>query len=722
MKFVALLCVASFGFAARSAGQKDVKADRDAKRPISTTDAVQTTRLADHEYFQGDSSEGRVAHFSQNGKRFIVVLKKGNPEQNTNEFSLLLFRTSDAFESPKPELLLTMSSSSNRDAIGNLTWLEDNRTVVFVGENPGELPQIYALDVETKQLAKLTSHDTPVVSFSVSGNGEKLLFAADPPAKKTFDTSEARRNGVIISSQDLVNDILAGGSHGYRRTLSEGEELFYQTRHAAPAAVPLSDVIWADSLLSFSPDGRYAVFTAFARKVPGSWGDYQDKDIARVMTQARPKGVAVPLRRYMVFDTESGRTEPLLDSPVFRGRASWAQSGEKVLIPETFLPLDVSDRVEREERRKSKYYAEIRLPDKAYRKISQEDWAKRDEADLPLQVVLEEDVNTPPKIYASNTKSKRKELLLDLNPQFQELSFGKVEVIEWKTADGGNSKGGLYLPPDYIPEKKYPLIIQTHGFDPDIRFSMDGLNDWSSGFAARPLAARGFLVLQSSMFAPGYEAPGQEARREMARYEGAIDYLDGRGLIDRTRVGIVGFSRTVYEVGYALTHSKYHFAAAVLVDGIDGSYLQYLSFSNSIPGWSTAFEALNGGSPFGEGLSSWLKNSPGFNLDKMNAPLRLVALGPGSVLEGWQWYSGLSLMNKPVDFVYLPDAPHLIVKPWEQITAQQGLVDWFSFWLKGEEDPAPAKAQQYTRWREMQERHGEYRQRGNLLGELPRNR
>jgi dipeptidyl aminopeptidase/acylaminoacyl peptidase len=310
MKFVALLCVASFGFAARSAGQKDVKADRDAKRPISTTDAVQTTRLADHEYFQGDSSEGRVAHFSQNGKRFIVVLKKGNPEQNTNEFSLLLFRTS---------------------------------------ENPGELPQIYALDVETKQLAKLTSHDTPVVSFSVSGNGEKLLFAADPPAKKTFDTSEARRNGVIISSQDLVNDILAGGSHGYRRTLSEGEELFYQTRHAAPAAVPLSDVIWADSLLSFSPDGRYAVFTAFARKVPGSWGDYQDKDIARVMTQARPKGVAVPLRRYMVFDTESGRTEPLLDSPVFRGRASWAQSGEKVLIPETFLPLDVSDRVEREE-------------------------------------------------------------------------------------------------------------------------------------------------------------------------------------------------------------------------------------------------------------------------------------------------------------------------------------------------------------------------------------
>jgi len=51
----------------------------------------------------------------------------------------------------------------------------------------------------------------------------------------------------------------------------------------------------------------------------------------------------------------------------------------------------------------------------------------------------------------------------------------------------------------------------------------------------------------------------------MADYEGAIDYLDHRGLIDRTRAGIIGFSRTCYHVTYTLTHSNYKFA-----DGIDG--------------------------------------------------------------------------------------------------------------------------------------------------------
>jgi hypothetical protein len=28
-------------------------------------------------------------------------------------------------------------------------------------------------------------------------------------------------------------------------------------------------------------------------------------------------------------------------------------------------------------------------------------------------------------------------------------------------------------------------------------------------------------------------------------------------------------------------------------------------------------------------------------------------------------------------------------------------VDWFCFWLKGEEDPDPDKAEQYKRWREL---------------------
>jgi hypothetical protein len=51
--------------------------------------------------------------------------------------------------------------------------------------------------------------------------------------------------------------------------------------------------------------------------------------------------------------------------------------------------------------------------------------------------------------------------------------------------------------------------------------------------------------------------------------------------------------------------------------------------------------------------------------------------------------------------IYIPEGTHILEKPWERTTSQQGNVDWFCFWIKGEEDPDPAKAEQYKRWREL---------------------
>jgi hypothetical protein len=61
------------------------------------------------------------------------------------------------------------------------------------------------------------------------------------------------------------------------------------------------------------------------------------------------------------------------------------------------------------------------------------------------EIVLEEERNTPPKIYAVDPNSIRKALLYDLNPQFRSLKFAKVEEIKWEVA-GHSVKRGLYYP------------------------------------------------------------------------------------------------------------------------------------------------------------------------------------------------------------------------------------------------------------------------------------
>ena len=187
----------------------------------------------------------------------------------------------------------------------------------------------------------------------------------------------------------------------------------------------------------------------------------------------------------------------------------------------------------------------------------------------------------------------------------------------------------------------------------------------------------------------------------MAVYDGAIDLLDRKGLIDRDRIGITGFSRTYWYVTYALTHSKHHFAAADITDGVDYSYFQYMLYSNLTRTWAGELDRVNGAPPFGKGLLKWLKVSPAFLMDKVETPLRIQNLYPASLLSSWDWFSGLTTLGKPVEMIYIPEGAHILEKPWQRMISQQGSVDWFCFWLKGEEDSDPAKAEQYKRWHNL---------------------
>jgi hypothetical protein len=171
-----------------------------------------------------------------------------------------------------------------------------------------------------------------------------------------------------------------------------------------------------------------------------------------------------------------------------------------------------------------------------------------------------------------------------------------------------------------------------------------------------------------------------EATVAMAVYESAIDNLDRKGLIDRNRVGITGFSRSFWYVTYTLTHSRHRFAAAALADGVDFGYFQYMTLTPWF--FLTTFEAINGAPPFGKGLRTWLKRSSAFLMDRIETPIRIQTLYPESLFSDWHWYLGLSPLAKPVEMIYIPGGTHILEKPWERMTSQQGNVDWFCFWLK----------------------------------------
>jgi dienelactone hydrolase len=690
------------------------------KRRITVKDTIEMTEFADRGYFLGGEPSSPVAIFSPNGKQFLIRLKRGNVERNVVEYSLLLFETSEAFRSPAGKLLVTMSSSSNREAIQQVRWLDD-RTLAFLGENPGDMPQVYRFGVFTKRLTRITHHATAVVSYDISRDGREIVYEAVPRPKNLLETEEVRRRGWVVTSQ-YVDDLLPGGAKE-RDDPRADRELFVQVGHESAVRIPSPDFLGEYLPLQLSPDGRFALFAVYLSEIPNQWEKYEDEVLRPYIVEKRKPGTLSNVEQYMLLDVRNATIRPLLDAPkawLDEGIA-WSRDGRSVMISGTFLPLGTQNQAEDSERKKHPFVVEVEVPSLRVRLISGErlfisrwdetrqritlepgygapkgpaetfdkvgnEWRKiqtqEAEADEPtMHVSLEEDKNTPPKIFVLDRSTKQKSLLLDLNPQFRDFAFATVENVKWKATDGHGVSGGLYFPPGYEAGRRYPLVIQTHGYEAD-RFWMNG--PWNSAFAAQPLAAQGIMVLQiGNATEPGedrkYVNTPAEGSRRMAAFEGAIDELDRRGLIERDRVGIIGFSRTAFHVAYTLTHSTYRFRAATMADGFEGGYLNYLL-------WRTAdYEGVNGGKPLGTGLKSWFENSPGFRIDAVSAPVRIEDYGSDAFLGGWEWYSMMSLLEKPIDFIWIPGGTHLLVKPWERLTSQQGNVDWFQFWLSDQE-------------------------------------
>ncbi len=701
-------------------------------------DAIRMVRIAGRwaNFSYAGALTEDFAYFSPDREQFAIVLKKGNLERNTNEYSLVLFKTKDVFASPKPKVVASMSSSSNREGITDVAWLADNDTLLFRGENPGETSELYAVSSKSGTLRKLTSHRTNVIAFTSDARGQTIVYAAEKPVARVL-TESSKREQVTVSNEDM-SELLVG------IRVDKNRDLFVLntgtgTTHPLLIAPALKGKLYGDVLhFSLSPVGTQLAVNLNLTEVPSSWHEYQEPVLARVTARVLPKDSLTYVFRYAVIDIATGEGRILFEGPVsYHGsEIVWGRDAQSLVATGVFLPLEVA----RQDPKHLSVPAVVgidlaslkytRLADEDLRFVRQEDdgssitfetrqrvnsrnspeprYFRREgtswlSAGLPakekplLAVTAQQDLNTPPKIVATDSSSGREAVLLDPNPQFREIEFGKVEEIPFTGAMHKEVRAGLYFPAGFVPGKKYPLVVQTHGFDPK-SFWIDG--SFTTAFAAQALAGRGFLVLQIPDV-HAWDESTDEAPNMAETIERAVEYVDKLGCLDRDRLGIVGFSRTGLYAHYLLTHSKWHFGAAVIADGSDGGYSQYLQFLNAHQYTASDSEAINGATPFGSGLLYWLRRSPEFSLDMIHTPLMLQVNTPDNLPSMWAPFVGLKRLGKPVEMLYFPTGTHMMEKPWDRLASQGGTVDWFSFWLKGEEDPDPAKAEKFKRWQEL---------------------
>jgi dipeptidyl aminopeptidase/acylaminoacyl peptidase len=182
-----------------------------------------------------------------------------------------------------------------------------------------------------------------------------------------------------------------------------------------------------------------------------------------------------------------------------------------------------------------------------------------------------------------------------------------------------------------------------------------------------------------------------------ASIEMAIQKASEMGVADTTRVGLTGYSRGTEIVAYAITHTK-RFRA---VSGAAGDYSPYSYYMTSRRVQDNVFSRDGlGGWPEGKSKANWRQLAPELNADRIDVPV--LNNDPDSeFLADLALYTSLRELGKPVELFIYPNELHVVNQPKHRYPIYERNLDWFRFWLKSEEDPAPSKTAQYVRWREL---------------------
>lgn len=244
---------------------------------------------------------------------------------------------------------------------------------------------------------------------------------------------------------------------------------------------------------------------------------------------------------------------------------------------------------------------------------------------------------------------------------------------------------------------------------------------YTTAYAPQSLATAGFMVLlaqypldneiQKGTF------PGEmsDAYNWTAMVESAVDLLSDRGLVDRMKIGIGGFSRTSWLSSFTITHSTYSFMAASLADSALYSYGQYYKY-NSFRAIQGA-ESQIGGPPYGPTFDYWRKYASPFNADRVEAAVLMEFTAP--IEDAYEFFVALARQGKPVELYFYPKGAHPLDTPAERLASLRRNVDWFRFWIQGYERRAADDPEQYHRWREMRSR-AEFERKGGMPDTSPR--
>lgn len=297
-----------------------------------------------------------------------------------------------------------------------------------------------------------------------------------------------------------------------------------------------------------------------------------------------------------------------------------------------------------------------------------------------------ESAASPSSLYLLDTaKSRSTRLETPKEDMLADVQLGKCEPWNFLNSRGDTICGRFYLPPDFDPSLKYPMIVNYYGGCSPIERTFE------SRYPHHAYAAQGYVVyVIEPSGATGF---GQEFSSRHVNTAGkgvADDIIEGtkefcrqHPWVDEEKIGCIGASYGGFMTQYLQTVTDI-FAAAISHAGIS-DHTSY--WGEGYWGYSYSEVSMAGSYPWSD-PDLYVRQSPLFNADKIHTPLLFLHGDKDNnvpVGESIQMFTALKLLDRPTAFVAVADQDHHILDYDKRHKWQDTIFAWFAKYLK--DDP-----------------------------------
>lgn len=292
-----------------------------------------------------------------------------------------------------------------------------------------------------------------------------------------------------------------------------------------------------------------------------------------------------------------------------------------------------------------------------------------------------------PNYFAAQADLKSPRQVSDTNPFQSNYAWGKSQLIEYKSPQGERLQGALFYPANYEPGKKYPMLVHIYERESNFLHRYFPVSE-RSPYSEAIWTSKGYFVLMPDIvFRP--RDPGMSILEcTVAATKAAI----ATGMIDSKHMGITGHSWGGYGSTFIMTQTDMFAAGAVggsLTDLISNFGEVY--WNNGVPEtghMEVGQERMQ--VPLWEDPQAYIRNSSVFSINKMKGPL-LMSTADHDGASDWhqtlEFYNIARRAGKQVVMLMYPGENHSLAIKANQIDYHHRILDWFGYYLKGNDAP-----------------------------------